>query len=93
MKVQGEVSVTTPPRPLPTPTPPLGSAVYWLSSGVVESCLATRNMASSEEGSTHTRTIQKRAKKTQDQACQFDASLLEGERNCDFFFAYTSLCS
>lgn len=74
---------------VPTPTPPLGSAVYWLSSGVVELCLATRNMASSEEGSTHTRTIQKRAKKTQDQACQFDASLLEGERHCVFFFAYT----
>ncbi|KXJ23918.1 zinc finger protein 41 homolog [Exaiptasia diaphana] len=36
-------------------------------------------MASSEEGSTHTRTIQKRAIKTQDQACQFDASLLEEE--------------
>lgn len=47
---------------------------------MVESRLATRNMASSEEGSTHTRTIQKRAKKTQDQACQFDASLLEEER-------------
>ena len=56
---------------------------------MVELCLATRNMASSEEGSTHTRTIQKRAKKTQDQACQFDASLLEGERYCYFFFAYT----
>lgn len=37
-------------------------------------------MASNEEGSTHTRTIQKRAKKTQDQACQFDAALLEEER-------------
>ncbi|XP_032237454.1 Krueppel-like factor 3 isoform X2 [Nematostella vectensis] len=36
-------------------------------------------MASSEQGTTHTRTIQKRAKKTQDQACQFDASLLEEE--------------
>lgn len=56
---------------------------------MVESRLATRNMASSEEGSTHTRTIQKRAKKTQDQACQFDASLLEGERSCEIFLAFT----
>lgn len=49
-------------------------------------CLASRNnMASNEEGSTHTRTIQKRAKKTQDQACQFDASLLEGERWLEIF--------
>ena len=66
----------------PSPTPPhpwevqcIGFARVW------PSCLAsTNNMASNEEGSTHTRTIQKRAKKTQDQACQFDASLLEGER-------------
>ena len=42
-------------------------------------------MASSEEGSTHTRTIQKRAKKTQDQACQFDASLLEGNSRCEIY--------
>lgn len=51
------------------------------------SCLAARNMASNDEGSTHTRTIQKRAKKTQDQACQFDASLLEGQ-----FFEFNYLC-
>lgn len=42
----------------------------------------SENMAS-EEGTTHTRTIQKRAKKTQDQACQFDASLLEGNSSGD----------
>ena len=46
-------------------------------------------MASNEEGSTHTRTIQKRAKKTQDQACQFDAALLEGERERNLFAGFT----
>lgn len=50
-------------------------------------------MASNEEGSTHTRTIQKRAKKTQDQACQFDASLLEGERCSKIFTVYTQCSS
>ena len=83
-------------RPLPRdvtspPPPPHPWEVYCIGfARVWSSCLASRNnMASNEEGSTHTRTIQKRAKKTQDQACQFDASLLEGERWKEIFFVST----
>ena len=77
------------------PHPTLGKSGRCIGFARVWSpCLATRNnMASNEEGSTHTRTIQKRAKKTQDQACQFDASLLEGERCGKIFTVYTQCSS
>ena len=76
----GTWQVPTPPPTHPWEVQCIGFTRVW------SLCLASRNnMASNEEGSTHTRTIQKRAKKTQDQACQFDASLLEGERWREIF--------